>query len=220
MPAWSPYFLFSVSSSFSLWLQWQTDLHKHQSFTTAARQPSCLHWKHWRQRRLVSMFFTACLHVPNILVPYSPSNHPLCYINMPDSEDQKKIEAICSKYLGLKPWGTRHGTTLTPTGAMVLNRCVICRVSHLRRYWPLWYSLDHCLFPHPAVTEQHDDSFGVVFVSPDECKSNIHPLLALLVSNCICLLFAAEQVLYSGFLQLCFWKWRYESGESEPEPEQ
>lgn len=29
------------------------------------------------------------------------------------------------------------------------------------------------LFTHPAVTEQHYHSFGVVFLAPDECKSNI-----------------------------------------------
>ncbi len=32
-----------------------------------------------------------------------------------------------------------------------------------------------------------------------------------------CLLFAAKQVVYSGFLQLFLWKWRCESAESEPE---
>ncbi len=38
-----------------------------------------------------------------------------------------------------------------------------------------------------------------------------------LLSDCVCLLFAAEQVVYGGFLQLFHWKWRYESAESEPE---
>ena len=37
-----------------------------------------------------------------------------------------------------------------------------------------------CLFPHLAVTEQHDDSLGVsVFVSPDECTSDVLSLLAV-----------------------------------------
>ncbi len=37
-----------------------------------------------------------------------------------------------------------------------------------------------------------------------------------LLSNCVCQLFAAEQVVYSGFLQLFLWKRRYESADSEP----
>ncbi len=37
------------------------------------------------------------------------------------------------------------------------------------------------LFTYPAVTEQHDHSFGVVFVSPDECKSITLSLLALIL---------------------------------------
>ncbi len=38
-----------------------------------------------------------------------------------------------------------------------------------------------------------------------------------LASNCVCLLSAAEQVVYSGFLQLFLWKRHYERAESEPE---
>ncbi len=73
-------------------------------------------------------------------------------------------------------------------------------------------------------------TFGVVFWSPDECKSNIHSLLAVfgllfglqremcvfscymlhcvhyLLANCVCLLFAAE-VVYNCCLELFLLFW-------------
>ncbi len=41
------------------------------------------------------------------------------------------------------------------------------------------------LFIHPAVSEQHDHSCWVVFVSVDEFKSNIHSLLVQFFSVCL-----------------------------------
>lgn len=58
---------------------------------------------------------------------------------------------------------------------------IISQTCYNRRVDMAKFLANSCLFTHPAVTAQHDHSFGVVFVSLDESKFNINSILALFV---------------------------------------
>lgn len=72
------------------------------------------------------------------------------------------------------------------------------------------------LFPHPAAAEQHEASWGLVFVSPDECDSKCS-VFGLLLRKRLSL--SAVCCSAAPLQRLFLWKCHHESTESEPEQE-